>query len=283
MRDYASYFLDRTPPQKKGVSISRDIDWWMEYLASRMGKSLFLWLFAILFLLLWLLWQAGMDSRIFPVNRIVLTGDVLMTKPSSIQKALNNFNENSFFNLNINHVADKVEALPWIEKAIVTRQWPGNLKINLVERKAAYRWGKNDLIDSDGHRFSNNYSQEFSSLPQLIGVDGHESEVIFAYQKLLDKLGSNVKDLGIDSFVLNRYLSWELHLKSGLVVKFGRDNFKERLSRFVGAYQQGRLPKLEEIDLIDLRYQKGFSVKWKPEYAPDLFKQLILKVSTEEV
>ncbi|PID66974.1 MAG: hypothetical protein CR975_00280 [Gammaproteobacteria bacterium] len=281
MRDYAVYFTDRKLPEKRGVSIRRDVDWWLGYLAKRIAKLLFLLLLAVIFLTLKSLWQVGKNHQAFPVQRISLNSEVLITQPKDIQAVLTKFGDKSFFSLNIQQLVTEIESLPWIEKASVTRQWPNTLSIDLQERQAAYRWGQNELLDADGHRFTNVDKVFFSQLPLLNGVAGHEAEVIFAYQKLMAALGSRAEDLAIESFVLNKYLSWELHLQSGMVVKFGRDNFQQRLNRFVEAYQMGKLPDFLQLETIDLRYRQGFSVKWKPEFAPQTIKKPMLKVNQQ--
>lgn len=283
MRDYVSYFNDRKPPEKRGVSIRRDIDWWLEYFAGHMAKLLFLVLLAVLFLALKSFWQVGKNQQAFPVQHIQLGGEVLITQEKDIQSALSDFKQASFFSLNLQRATVEIEQLAWIEKATISRQWPNGLAIDLIERPAAYRWGKNELLDSEGNRFANVDHALFLNLPQLGGVDGHEAEVIFAYQQLLAELGSRVEDIGIQSFVLSQYLSWELHLQTGLVIKFGRDNYQQRLKRFVAAYQRGKLPDFLHLDAIDLRYQRGFSVKWKPEFAPTTVKSPLVKVGVEEI
>ncbi len=268
MRDYAAYFNDRKKPEKRGVSINRDIDWWMEYLAGKMAKLLFLFLLAVLFLTIKSFWQVGKSRQAFPVQNITLNGNVLITQPKDIEKILEKFDDKSFFTLSVQELANKITALPWIEKADVTRLWANGLIIDVQERQAVYRWGENELLDADGNRFANVNKKLFAHLPLLNGKDGHESEVIFAYEQLMMKLGDRAEDLGIASFNLNKYLSWELQLQSGIVVKFGRDNYQQRLTRFVDAYQLGKIPKLERLDGVDFRYRQGFSVKWKPEFMP---------------
>lgn len=283
MRDYASYFIDRKMPDKRGVSIHRDIDWWMEYLAGRMAKLLFVALLAVLFLVIKLFWQVGKSPTLFPIEQVALTGDVLITQPQDVEKVLASLSEKSFFSLDIDAVSQQIEALPWVESAQVTRQWPDGLSIDLVERQAAYRWGDNELVDADGNRFAKIDQHVFQHLPKLNGADGHESEVIFAYRQLREQLGSRTDDIGIEEFVLNPYLSWELHLQNGLVVKFGRDYYQQRLNRFIDAYQQGKLPDFVQLDSIDLRYKVGFSVKWKPEFAPKQEDEALIKASFEQI
>lgn len=279
MRDYASYFIHTQSIHKRRVSVKRDIDWWMEYGVKKMAKLLFIALLVLLFFVIKSFWQVSKSVANFPVDRIVLSGDAIITQQRDIQQALNEFQDSSFFNLDINSVAANIEAFSWVESAKVTRQWPNVLVIDLVEHEAVYRWGEEELLDAAGNRFVNVDSQRFAHLPQLDGIDGHESEMIFAYQQLTTALGSRLSKLGVERFVLNRYLSWELHLQSGLVIKFGRDDYQKRLKRFVAALQSDKLPDFAQLDSVDLRYQHGFSVRWKPEFLPQEQQTPMVKVS----
>lgn len=284
MRDYASYFIERKKLEKRGVAINRDIDWWMEYLAGKMAKMLFVALLAVLFLVLKALWQLGKSQAVFPIDNVTLSGDVLITQPQDITKQLAKFSNKSFFNTDIQQVAESITALSWIESATVKRHWSNGLDIHVVERKPAFRWGDNELVDADGNRFANVDNALFADLPKIYGAAGHEQEVIFSYRQLMTELGNRqAEDLAIASLELKPYLSWELHLQSGLVVKFGRDDYEAQLKRFIEAYQRGKLPELVQLDSLDCRYKNGCSAKWKPEFAPVTPEQPFVKVSLQSI
>lgn len=284
MRDYAHYFSDRTLPEKRGVSVNRDIDWWMGYAASHLAKLLFVVLLAILCLVIQSFIQLGKSQSTFPVENITLTGEVLITQPHDIETALDNIEVASFFETDIADVTARIEALPWIEQATVTRHWPSALTVDIVEREASYRWGDKELIDGVGNRFANIDNSIFGSLPKLDGVAGYESAVIVAYRQLMNELGGSAGRLDIDKFVLNQYLSWELHLKNGLVIKFGRDDYTQRIKRFTQVYQAGKLPDFQILNSIDFRYHRGFAVKWKPEFTPKSQEEsAMVKVSGTEI
>ncbi|PIE45665.1 MAG: hypothetical protein CSA45_02070 [Gammaproteobacteria bacterium] len=283
MRDYASYFIDRKMPEKRGVSVRHNIDWWMGDLANRMAKLLFIVLLALLFLTLKSFWQLSKSQSTFPITQVSLNDAVLLTRPDDIQTIFSKFEDSTFFTVDIDALSDELSALPWVSSATVTRFWPNGLSVSLIERQAAYRWGENELLDADGVRFPNRNPTMFTRLPQLSGVTGHESEVIYAYQQLISALGPRVEALGIADFTLNQYLSWELHLTSGVVIKFGRDNYQQRLGRFVQAYRLGKLPDINTISSIDLRYNHGFAVKWKPEFAPQKEQEQLVKVTQTKI
>ncbi len=282
MRDYADYFIDRKPPEKRGVSIHRDIDWWMEYLTGRMAKLLFIVLLALLALALKSFMQVGKSQVFFPIEHIAISGDVIITTPKDITEALAKIDNNSFFAIDLAEVSEQLTELPWVASATVMRRWPDMLAVNLVEYDAAYRWGDDELIDSQGHRFAYVNNSIFSGLPKLSGVDGFEMEVIREYNQFVKQLGISYERLEVEQFVLNKYLSWELHLQSGVVIKFGRDDYKRRMARFAEAFQADKLPDFEKLDVIDFRYNRGFAVKWKPEFAPETVNGKLVKVSRSQ-
>ncbi|PID62192.1 MAG: hypothetical protein CR974_03795 [Gammaproteobacteria bacterium] len=280
MRDYADYFIDKKPSEKRGVSIHHDIDWWMEKIATHMAKFLFVILLILLAFFCHSLMNMGKDERFFPLNEVTVSGDILLTTPKDVNEALTGISDKSFLVLDVNDVATRLQQLPWVESATVTRHWPNSLSIALTERKAAYRWGDCELIDVDGTRFAKTHDSLFSTLPKLSGVDGFEGDVINAYQHLVSQLGVDAEYLDIDQFVLNKYLSWELHLKSGVIIKFGRDNYSERVTRFAEAFKANKLPNLDKLNVLDFRYNRGFAVKWKPEFRPQSQNGKMVRVST---
>lgn len=279
MRDYVDYFPSRQLPEKRGVSVHRDIDWWMQYCTGRMAKLLFVVLLAALALALKSFWQVGQSRAFFPVERITLNGDILITTPTDINDALADITQQSFLSVDLNAVSEQLVALPWIESAQVTRRWPATLAVSVTERKAAYRWGDSELVDDMGNRFANIDNSIFGELPKLEGVAGFETTVMEAYHQLNSALGASAKYLEIDRFVLNQHLSWELHLQSGVVVKFGRDDYPQRLERFAQAFQAQKFPDFEQLDVLDFRYNRGFAVKWKPEFTPETRQGKLVKVS----
>lgn len=286
MRDFASYVNNQRLPDKRGVSMRRDIDWWMEFVASKLAKCLFLLLLAAMLLLGKLFGQLAQDASRFPINDITLKGEIKITTAEKIHAALQPFNQTSFFGVDVNAVSASLHELPWIQQVSVERAWPDQLLIHVSEYDARYRWGDGYLLDASGSRFPNSGHQAFAALPLLIGPDGFESMVIDAYEKVeavFLPIAAAKGQLPLKQLVLTPYLSWELHLDKQVVVKFGRDQFGERLQRFAEAYQVGKIPELEKLQTIDFRYRSGFAVKWQPAFAPKSNEAELIDASHTEI
>lgn len=283
MRDYVGYFNERKTSEKRGVSVHRDIDWWVGYVARHLAKGLFLIIFALVFFVVWLIWQTGQNQQVFPITQIKINGEIVITQPEEMTPITDSVREKSFFFVDITQLKEQITALPWVASVTIKRQWPDTLLLEMVERKAAYRWGDAALVDADGNRFSRPVKGFFDDLPLLVGLDGSEHQLILAYQQLMHALGESAWQLPVKSLKLNQYLSWELHLSDGLVVKFGRDDYTRRMRRFVQAYRAGRLPTFAHLEVLDFRYFSGFAVRWKADHMPKSASDAMVKVNETKI
>lgn len=88
----------------------------------------------------------------FGVDQITITGQKY-TSDADIYEALDLDNTRSFATLDADDARKRIEELPWVEKAELTRAYPGGLDVKVVERKpwAVWRKGSRDLlIDESG-------------------------------------------------------------------------------------------------------------------------------------
>lgn len=265
MRDYISYFADSVSPIKNGVSIRRDADWWAETIVHFLSKGIFLLLIVFVGVLLTKFVNVLSDSRHFPLQKVSVVGNTAFTQEKDVKTLLADLSDDSFFKIDVSEVAKRVKTLPWVEDVAVKRKWPAELELTIVERQPIIRWGDSELMDDEGNRFVKAAHLNYTTLPKIEGIDGEEFVVLDAYQMLSDRF-EQLADIGVDKFVQNEHLSFELYLQNGVVVKFGREDYYNRLERFVKAYQSGRIPDLTKVKALDFRYNKGFAVQWKEDY-----------------
>ena len=74
--------------------------------------------------------------------------------------------------------------------------------------------------------------------------------------------------MSIDELVLSERFAWQLTLNDGVTLNLGREKRIERIQRFMDAYpqikDQSNNKNNQQVDYIDLRYDTGIAVGWKP-------------------
>lgn len=170
----------------------------------------------------------------------------------------------NFFTANLDSVRQAFEAVPWVRRASVRREWPNQLIVALEEHEAVGTWGEDGrLLSTKGDVFTANLAEaeDDHELPEFYGPDGSEKDVLarfadlrawFAPLKLVPELVS----------LSSRY-AWTVKLDNGLSVALGREQtpttLKERVARLTGIYPT-LAGRLDNIDTIDMRYQNGLAL-----------------------
>ncbi len=111
------------------------------------------------------------------INQVEITGH-RFTLDSSIHEALDLAQVRSMLRLDSAAARQRIEQLPWIETAHVTRLFPDRLKISVTERKAFARWQRGVrvvLIDRTGRMLAQVQAGAVAHLPLVTG-DGAAEE-----------------------------------------------------------------------------------------------------------
>ena len=169
--------------------------------------------------------KPGLDSWAratgFGIDTVVLTGHKF-TADSDIFDALDLPNARSLASFDTGGVRRRLERLPWIESAEVTRVYPDRLDLRVRERRAFAVWKRGDqteLIDRSGRVLTAVNRTEGLGLPSVAG-DGAASTA----QALLSEIERypDLKDkLDFAERVGQR--RWTLHLKGGVTVHLPAD------------------------------------------------------------
>ncbi len=167
----------------------------------------------------------------------------------------------NFFTLDIGDLRQRLAVNPWIAQVSIARLWPDSLTLRFQERTVFGHWGQNELVDVDGERFRPLFFRQLRPWPRLAGPDGHEKTLIRTYREANVMVES--VDLKIIRLVKDRRRAWWMKLANGIEVKLGREDFRQRLQRFVAIYPRVLSERSSEIATVDLRYISGFAVRWK--------------------
>lgn len=168
------------------------------------------------------------------------------------------------FDADLRSLRGRVEALPWVARARVSRVWPDTLEIRVWERVPAARWGDAGLLDSDGNAFTPEAIDlrppAIQKLPKLSGPAERELDVMNTYRALNQKLGAS--EFAPVGLVLDPRGEWRMSTARGIELRFGDGDPLAHVPLLLGTVSQNLSAYLAQIAYIDLRYSNGFSVGW---------------------
>ncbi|MDY7573546.1 cell division protein FtsQ/DivIB [Actimicrobium sp. CCI2.3] len=172
----------------------------------------------------------------------------------------------NFFTANLNTVRQAFEAVPWVRRASVRREWPNRLVVKLEEHEPLGTWGdEGRLLSVAGDVFTANLAEaeENGQLPEFNGPAGSEKEVVARFAEL--QAWFVPVNLAPESLTLSSRYAWSVKLNNGMTVELGREQtrttLQERVARLIGIYPQLVARLQDRIDSVDLRYPNGMALK----------------------
>lgn len=209
---------------------------------------------------LWVGAQYALRSAPLPVRTVVLVGEVSHLDADRVSEQLAGHVTGNFLNVDVEDVRRRIEREPWVRRAIVRREWPDRLAVQVEEHHALARWSDGQLVNTYGELFQ---GAPDTALPQLGGPAGSEREVArryIAFREIVAGLGTEPSEV-----LLSARRAWQIKLANGLVLALGRDDGRDapetRLARFVAAYPRAIAQFNHRVDHIDLRYPNGFALR----------------------
>lgn len=211
----------------------------------------------------------AMQSSIFAIKKITVMGDVAHTNVVTLRAYVGPRLNGSFVTLDLARAREIFESVPWVRRAVVQREFPNRLKVQLQEHQAMAYWGADSesrLLNDRGEVFEANTGEvEQDGLPRLNGPQGQGAQVLLAYQSL-EPLFADM-DMTLDQLELTGRGSWLARLDTGAVLQLGRGTPQEvlaRTERFVNTLTQitskyGRKP--EALESADLRHEGGYALR----------------------
>lgn len=191
-------------------------------------------LFAALALLVFgalLAW--AMRLPVFAIAGVTVTGDVSHYNAITLRANVMPRLQGTFFTLDVNAAREVFETMPWVRQAIVRRDFPNRLKVQLQEHQAAAFWGPEGdsrLVNSFGEVFEANVGEiEQDNLPRLNGPEGQSAQVL-AMHRTLQPLFAPM-DISLDQLELTPRGGWRATLDSGTELELGSGSTPELLAR----------------------------------------------------
>ena len=196
-----------------------------------------------------------------PVNKIQVHGAFVNVDESMLHSAVSGVVAGGYFNVDVERVREVVEQLPWVNEASVRRVWPDTLSVSVVEQKPVAISKKTGLINAKGDVFKPLNNKQSTSLPVFDGDAKLNKMMLSKYYEMSEVLvtiNRKITYLKIDA----RH-AVELKLDNGLKVVLGREDNMHRLERLMSIYNKVLISRVNDIEVIDLRYTNGMAIGWK--------------------
>ena len=215
--------------------------------------------FIILLILIIIIKKNNTEIFYFPIKNVT-SSELINVNKDDISKAVKYLYSKSFFDIDLNHLKNKLEKIEWVRKINVRRSYPNEIIIDIEEHIPILRWNNKMYINKYGEKF--NASKIDKSIPILISDESRINEV-FAYFKLFnEKLSSRKLDFKITKIMENEIRSLAISLSSGINIQLGSKDVNNKIPLFFEIYKSLNTRDLNKIRYIDMRYTNGFSVGW---------------------
>ena len=162
-------------------------------------------------------------------------------------------------------VRDKLKANPWISDATVQKLYPGQLRIDIVERTAFALWqqdGRLSVIAEDGAVLEPYVSRRFFTLPLVVGKGAETRARDFL--ALLARYPQVASVTKAAIFVGER--RWNLRLKDGLDIRLPENEVGNALAALSTLDKEDRLFS-RDIVAVDMRLPDRLTVQLSDDAA----------------
>lgn len=206
---------------------------------------------------------------VFAIRGMSVLGDVSHNNAVTLRANVAPRMAGTFLTVDLAAARQAFEAVPWVRRAVVQREFPNRLKVILQEHQAVGYWGgegESRLINSFGEVFEANVGEvEQDDLPRLNGPEGQGAQVLAMYRALQPMFES--MDLDVEQVELTGRGGWRMRLASGAVIELGRGSPEE-----VQAVTQRFLKTLTQVasrygrtaaalETADLRHEDGYAIR----------------------
>ena len=174
---------------------------------------------------------------------------------------------------------DSISSNQWIDRLVIRRIWPNKILIIIEEHQVIATWNSKKYISATGRilDFTDTGKENIQrslgcALVSLSGPNGTQKRVLNRANELNKKLVDY--GLSLSRLSLSELYTWEAETLDRTVIKLGGDKIvssaSSRMDNFLSSLEWLKKRNMhngtsKHINLVDLRYAKGFAFKVKKE------------------
>jgi len=224
-------------------------------------------------LLLWLGVSAFLHLTAFSIRKLEVRGDTQFNNELTVRANVVPQLTGNYFSLNLRTAQQAFEALPWIHTAVVQRQFPNQLQVQLTAHVPVARWMDDDsAVNTDTERLLNTQGEVFEAtggsidtdnLPELSGPTSAASDVLALFKSLQSALEGVQRK--VVQLRLNPQGLWRAVLDNESQLELGSGSKADviaRVNRWLQAAPEvTKQYGTHDIQSVDLRYSNGFAIR----------------------
>ena len=196
-----------------------------------------------------------------PFEQVFINGEFEHTSDQELRHIIVNSASKSFVKEHLENIREELVELPWVDNATLTRRWPNQLEVSIVEQKAIARWGDKGFVNFKGQLIKTTNLGKVQHLPQLYGTESDAATIMREYKKLTSLLMNN--QLAIRSLSKDSLGIWQMQLSNDWTLILGRYGLEEKIQTVNQVLEEEILLVDDAVDTIDMRYENGFAIAWQ--------------------
>ena len=198
-----------------------------------------------------------------PIERVVIEGDFKQIEPDQLHVLVAQQITTTLLRTDIQGMRVILEQQPWISEVQISRQWPDQLSIRVMEEKPIARWGASGFVNQRGEVIDAPIKVEILGLPQLIGSKDQAEKVTAQFLLLSRALIS----IGLEIRQLEQSATgdWKIVLDNDIELLLGRGDLLGKTRRIIAVWNSALSKKAAQIARLDARYSNGVAVSWNAD------------------
>ena len=203
------------------------------------------------------LYVINFKSRIQHIN-VVSDCPIYYIPEHDIIEFVNHSKDNWLF-FNVKNIMEQIYSYPGVSAVKVKKIWPSNLNIYISEYQPIAFWNDTKNILLSNRKIIAPYYFNLEIILPIFNTDIQDADILtnkyYKFSRILEKSGYKIVQL---SYLGNE---WKIVLNNNIVILLGRNNMEKKLFLILKNMSNIRPNRNKKINIIDMRYKSGFSLK----------------------
>ncbi len=217
------------------------------------------------------------------VAKLEIVGTQSALQSEQVQAQVAPFMAGNYFTSDLEQIRDRALRVSWVDRVVVSRAWPNQIRVRVMPKHAIARWGSGRLLSDDGDVFSEaSSSKQKYQLPLMHGPVNQSKVMMRRYNEinqLFSPLGMQLKEL-----YLTDRMTWFMQFNSDVRVIVDQDQTMSKLQRLSHLVATDLKAVWPQVAAVDLRYRNGLALQMKNAQIPPIVNsQFVIKHEQQSV